>query len=450
MNNLTLQIRISIILVVFFVLGITTMLVRASLVADDLIMTEVKSIQSLLDSMLNIAELGNDSPFNTEAEPAFLSELVALENIRHIDIRIQSPGIDYPQVNTPSRNTINAPAWFIALVYPDEDVLIRSFTQSNGDVISIFADPGDEIEEFWIQIQGRIIATIMYLILMLVIVFAGIQHWMRQLNSIMEVLDNVEAGDFSRRIPSFSLPELNKVGDRINRLTASLGAHKSENERLTRKSIVVQEKERRHLAQELHDSMGQSVSAIKAIAVSIADRSKESDTVSSNSAKNIEEIADSTYTSVRNMMTSLRPSVLDELGLNKALRQMTDDWNVHHEDTFCRLALEDDYATLHEDQQINLYIIIQEALTNITKYANAESVSINISGNEIVTLLIVDDGIGFEEKEVTKNMGLTGIRDRVTLLQGDMQIDSKPGHGVSIQIEFPRVNLFRRRASDGR
>jgi two-component system sensor histidine kinase DegS len=67
-----------------------------------------------------------------------------------------------------------------------------------------------------------------------------------------------------------------------------------------------------------------------------------------------------------------------------------------------------------------------------------------------VTLLIVDDGIGFEEKEVTKNMGLTGIRDRVTLLQGDMQIDSKPGHGVSIQIEFPRVNLFRRRASDGR
>ena len=273
---------------------------------------------------------------------------------------------------------------------------------------------------------------------------------MRQLNSIMEVLDNVEAGDFSRRIPSFSLPELNKVGDRINRLTASLGAHKSENERLTRKSIVVQEKERRHLAQELHDSMGQSVSAIKAIAVSIADRSKESDTVSSNSAKNIEEIADSTYTSVRNMMTSLRPSVLDELGLNKALRQMTDDWNVHHEDTFCRLALEDDYATLHEDQQINLYRIIQEALTNITKYANAESVSINISGNEIVTLLIVDDGIGFEEKEVTKNMGLTGIRDRVTLLQGDMQIDSKPGHGVSIQIEFPRVNLFRRRASDGR
>jgi len=416
---------------------------------DDMILDEVESIQGLFDSMLNIAELGSDSPFNPQSDPAFLSELVALENFRHIDIRIQSSGVDYPQVNAPARNSIDAPTWFISMVYPDEDIQIRSFTQSNGDVISIYADPGDEIEAIWFQVRASIISTLLFMMLMFIAITFLTRKWMGQLNSIMDVLDNVEEGDFSRRIPNFSLPELSKVGDRINRLTSTLGASKSENERLTRKSIVVQESERRHLAQELHDSMGQSVSAIKAIAVSIADRSKDSDKISSDSARNIEKIADSTYTSVRNMMTSLRPSVLDELGLNKALRQMVDDWNVHHEDTFCRLVIEEDYATLHEDQQINLYRIVQEALTNISKHAKAESVSIKLSGNEIVTLFIVDDGTGFEIKKVTKNMGLTGIRDRVTLLQGEMQIDTKPGNGVSIQIEFPRINSFRRRAHDG-
>ena len=449
MKNLTLQMRAALFLVVFSILGISVIIGRASMTADDMILDEVESIQGLLDSMMNIAELGSDSPFNSESEPDFLSELVALENFRHIDIRIQSSGVDYPQINAPASNSINAPSWFISMVYPDEDVEIRSFTQSNGDIISIYTDPGDEIEEIWFQVKARIIGTLLFLMLMLITVLFLTHKWLGNLNIMLNVLDNVEKGDFSRRIPTFSLPELSKIGNRINHLTATLGASKSENERLTRKSIVVQEKERRHLAQELHDSMGQSVSAIKAIAVSIADRSKDSDKVSSDSAKNIEQIADSTYTSVRNMMTSLRPSVLDELGLNKALRQMTDDWNVHHEDTFCRLVIEEDYATLHEDQQINLYRIVQEALTNISKYAKAESVSITLSGNEILTLLIVDDGAGFEMKSVTKNMGLTGIRDRVTLLQGEMQIDTKPGNGVSIQIEFPRVNLFRRRAHDG-
>jgi len=167
-----------------------------------------------------------------------------------------------------------------------------------------------------------------------------------------------------------------------------------------------------------------------------------------DSAKNIEDIADSAYKSVRKLMASLRPQVLDELGLTEALNQMVDDWNVHHEDTFCRLNIEGSYNNLHEEQQINLYRIIQEALTNISKYAQAENVSVTLSGSEIVTLLIMDDGVGFAMNEITQSMGLTGIRDRVTLLRGELEIASKPGKGVSIQIEFPLINHFRRRASD--
>ena len=94
MKNLALQIRAALFLVVFFMLGIAAFIGRAYMTADDMILDEVESIQSLLDSMLNIAELGSDSPFDTESEPAFLSELIALENFRHIDIRIQSSSVD--------------------------------------------------------------------------------------------------------------------------------------------------------------------------------------------------------------------------------------------------------------------------------------------------------------------------------------------------------------------
>lgn len=423
-------------------------IVRSTVNAQDRIMDEASSVTSLLDQMFSIMELESESPFSPENEPDFLRELVALENIRHIDIRISSQNVDYPQVNAPARQTIDAPGWFISMVFPDDLEAIRSFTQSNGDEVFIYPDASDELEEAWKESRNRIIASLIFLCISISTMFFAIRHWMRELEQVTDVLENVEKGDFSRRIPRFSLPELDRVGERINHLTSRLGSSKSENERLTRKSVHVQEQERRHLAQELHDSMGQSVSAIKAIAVAIHERTRQTDPVSAESAKNIEEIADSTYNSVRKMMVSLRPSILDELGLNEALKQMVDDWNLHHEDTFCRLFIEGDYSSLQEDQQINVYRIVQEAMTNISKYAKAETVSITLSGIEIVSLLIMDDGVGFSLKEVTQNMGLTGIRDRVTLLQGELQIDSKPGGGVSIQVEFPRINIYRRRTSD--
>jgi len=336
----------------------------------------------------------------------------------------------------------------VALVLPESRHPIRRFTQDNGDIISIYADPGDEIAEIWADTRARLIANLLFLLVLFSVLAYFTRRWMGQLESVAEVLDKVEQGDFSRRLRTFDLPELRRVSDRINRLTSWLGSSKSENERLTRKSITVQEQERRYLAQELHDSLGQAVSAIKAIAVSIEERSRQTDPTSAASARNIEEIANTAYASVRKLMTSLRPQVLDEMGLVAGLNKMVDDWNLHHEDTFCRLRIDGEFATLHEDQQINLYRIIQEALTNISKYARAENVSVTLSGNEIITLIIIDDGVGFVMSEITQNMGLTGIRDRVTLLRGAMEIASKPGKGVSIQIEFPRLDNFRRRLSD--
>src|SRR5690606_20100522 len=103
-------------------------------------------------------------------------------------------------------------------------------------------------------------------------------------------------------------------------LASVLGASKSENDRLTRKSLMIQEQERRVLAQELHDAMGQSVSAIKAIAVGIRQRGQD-DAQIVEGARRIEEASGAIYSSVKGMIGRLRPAVLDELGLVAALQQ---------------------------------------------------------------------------------------------------------------------------------
>src|SRR5690606_231827 len=140
---------------------------------------------------------------------------------------------------------------------------------------------------------------------------------------------------------------------------------------------------------------GQSVSAIKAIAVGIRQRGRD-DAQIVEGARRIEEASGAIYSSVKGMIGRLRPAVLDELGLVPALQQMADDWNAHHDDAFCRLRIDGEFDDLQEEQQINVYRIVQEALTNIARHSRADSVEIILSGREVVSLMINDNGVGYD------------------------------------------------------
>ena len=296
--------------------------------------------------------------------------------------------------------------------------------------------------------RTELVSSLFLLLLFSVVVYLALGYWLRPLALMADSLAEMVRGDYGRRVPDMTLPELREVAERINELAAVLGASRSENERLAQQALTIQEQDRRRLAQELHDSLGQAVSAIKATAVSIAMRTDKSDPAVAESALSIERISDTAYSSVRDMMAELRPQVLDELGLVLALQQMVDDWNIFHEDTFCRLKVDGDFSDLAEPQQINLYRIVQETLTNVAKHAQAEQVTITLSGQEVVTLTIADDGVGFTPQRVRTGMGMSGLRDRVLLLRGTLQISSNEGKGTTIQVEVPRKFQLRRRRDD--
>ena len=194
MEKFNLQARLGIILALFLLLAMLAALVRAIVAADANIMEEVESVTTLVNRMFSIVELGNESPLSPDTDPAFLQELIALDNLRHIDVRIRSELVDYPQVNESSLSAIDAPGWFVSLVHPDSDMEIRTFIQSNGDFVSLFADPADEIEEIWEETRSRFLATMTFLLLILGALYFLVRHWMKPLENISGVLDNVELG----------------------------------------------------------------------------------------------------------------------------------------------------------------------------------------------------------------------------------------------------------------
>jgi two-component system sensor histidine kinase UhpB len=266
-------------------------------------------------------------------------------------------------------------------------------------------------------------------------------RWLEPVGAIVASLDDAEHGKFSSPVAPGRLPEIKAIAEKLNRLTAVLRSSKEENDRLTQMAVNIRENERRYLARELHDQMGQSISAVKAIAFSLAQRLRDTDATSAEAATRISRISNEIGGHVRNLIGRLRPALLDELGFVAAVQAMVDDWNRDHRESFCSYDLRgaEEFAALEPEAQINLYRIVQEALTNAARHAQAERVEVTLSAeNGRYTLVVTDNGRGYAVGETPQGMGLTGIRERCQALKGTLSIVTTPGAGVRIELGFSR------------
>src|SRR5690606_18579990 len=288
--------------------------------------------------------------------------------------------------------------------------------------IVIRTNPADEVDEVWLETRNFMLVLVLVLLVVNGLLYFTLGRWLAPVNAIVAGLEDAEHGNFSGHIPQASLPELKAIAEKLNQLTTVLRTSKQENDRLTRKALQIQENERRHLARELHDEMGQSISAIKAIAFSIAQRMRDVDAMSAEGADRIGDISSDVSGHVRSMMSRLRPAILDEMGLVPALQVMVDEWNHNHRETFCSLRVSGSFDGLDGEQQISLYRIIQEALTNVARHAAAERVDVMLSADGIYRLVIADNGQGYDATVIQQGMGLTGIRERCQALNGNFAI----------------------------
>ncbi|MFC1975933.1 response regulator [Chloroflexota bacterium] len=228
------------------------------------------------------------------------------------------------------------------------------------------------------------------------------------------------------------------------RLFEAVSQQREQLRTLARRLAEVQEAERKQLAQELHDEMGQ---ALTAISINLAAIEKE---LPPEGPPRIRErlaeassLTDQTLEQVRELSLDLRPSILDDLGLVPTL-----NWYVKRYADRVNVKTEFEVSGLEErlppEVATALYRVVQEALTNVARHAQASTVRLHLLGQDSsVVAVIEDDGQGFDVAEVANRTasehgaGLLGIRERVTFLGGSFDIQTSPAQGTRLSIEIP-------------
>lgn len=213
-----------------------------------------------------------------------------------------------------------------------------------------------------------------------------------------------------------------------------------QNRNLTQQLFKVHEEERKYLARELHDEYGQWLTAIQLNAENINHLlGKQSPNIAA-SIKAIISNVNHIHQGIRRMLHSLRPALLDELGLADSLRELVAQWQEHNPNINCLLSMEGALDNLGETLSITIYRLVQEGLTNVTKHAQASHVAITLhrkhditANKDSVMLTIEDDGKGIVPNMPTNGFGLPGMRERVLAEGGHFSIDDSCEKGTRLE-----------------
>ena len=216
------------------------------------------------------------------------------------------------------------------------------------------------------------------------------------------------------------------------------------NRELARQLIAVQESERLALSRELHDELGQGCAAVRAETAFVrlcgaADRSATLAAV-----ERADRAAQQLYQSVRGMLRRLRPANLDELGLVAALQELCESWEersgvacIFHHEAFAQ--------GFGDAVDIALYRVVQEALTNVMRHAQASAVHVKLGrgAQGELQLSVEDDGRGMDLAAATRGLGLLGAAERAAVLGGELDVRASPGAGVQLVLRVPMPVAFR-------
>jgi signal transduction histidine kinase len=214
--------------------------------------------------------------------------------------------------------------------------------------------------------------------------------------------------------------------------------------RLSARLATAQEDERRTIARELHDEVGQALTAIK-VELSLAQRVAETPAPTVARLEDARRMAEDTLQTIRDLSHLLRPPLLDDLGLAAALKAHLDAFEKRH-GVQTELFHEGMDQRLPPELETALYRIVQEALTNVSKHAHARLCRVHLKGRPSAVLVTIeDDGLGFKASDLqvldaTRGLGLIGIRERVAHLGGTFQLETAPGQGTRLSIEMPARN----------
>ncbi len=402
-----------------------------------------KEVDSSITLAKNLIKLGFSKSQKAQWDEAYwLRHLTSLKQTRHLTIQLKSPSENYPQFD---KNKVRQdpkeipPQWFINLVSVDSVLVEHEIIFNDGKKYTFFikADPLDEITEVWQESLTFFSVLFLLTLFTFLTINLAFNKAVKSIAIIVNNLKHIETGEYRQKLPVFSTSEYNDIAMAINHMTDVMASTEQENRELTLHSLNIQEEERRYLSQELHDELGQSLTAIKVMAVTA--NHEQSNTAEITDS--IIQICDHLITVVRNMMHQLHPLILSELGLKAALEDLVNQWLTRNPEISMALKCSHQANQLNNNAATQVFRIIQECLTNVIRHAEAKQVNIEllVSNNYSQTLLlkVIDDGVGCDIDSKISGFGLRGMQERIKMLGGELNIQSEPNRGMTVTANIP-------------
>jgi len=342
-----------------------------------------------------------------------------------------------------------APAWFAHLLAPQ--IVRNMFVLPDGSQLTVEANSSRAILDAWDDLTRLFLAGGLMLLLVNGLVFWLVGRALAPFPVIAAGLTRLEEGDLEFRLPPLRGAEARSIGAAFNRMAQAV-QDKVRIERQAREAetqlregrelarLVEQriEEERRLIAHELHDEFGQSVTAIRALAMAITTQSRDS--AMSDAARLISEEAGRLYDAMHGLIPRLVPLSLDTLGLADTLENLVRDWQRRYPEVVLS-ARHDLAAELGPTVTLTIYRVAQEGLINALRHAKPSRVDIDLRCEDgRIVLTITDDGSGLPPDWARPGRyGLRGLADRVEHLGGTLSVANREPRGVCLTAVIPLV-----------
>src|SRR2546425_1669761 len=254
-------------------------------------------------------------------------------------------------------------------------------------------------------------------------------HYTRRMTLVSSLLGLIVAG-----AAGYGNHLLQKLADQQRRRTERA---EQELRSLSSQLVYAHEQERRAISRELHDEVGQTLTGLGIELANLEHLRNGPQSEFRSHLADAKRLTEETLRTVRNIAMGLRPSMLDDSGIVAAVRWQASELS-RRTGTAVELQIEGDFEGLGDERRTCLYRVVQEALTNCARHAQAATIQITMQGNkESICLSIRDDGLGFDTGRARTGLGLIGIEERVKELGGSLAVRSWPNRGTLLRVEIP-------------
>lgn len=453
---MTLRLKIQLIVVLLTLLFIGAVLTLQYRAFKESVTEEVVAANRVAAQLLNRTAW----VYAAQGTPAMLGFLQGVGRIRSNDVALFDAAGQELYRSPPSAYKAgrDAPDWFVEMIAPR--ITEQAIAFPDGKLV-VRANASRAVLDAWEHVLEMLVGAVLLLLVVHALVFWVVGRAVKPLGQIVGALKQVESGRFDVTLPKLHGIEANTIGAAFNRMVRVLGTQLETEKRAARAEAQLSdsrelarwvdhhiEQERRMIARELHDELGQSVTAMRSMALSIAQRVQAHDAQAETAARTIADEASRLYDAMHGLIPRLAPLVLDNFGLADALNDLVARTRQAHAGVQVDVDIGLGDAPLGSDAALALYRAAQEGITNALRHGQARRLSLSLHARDgAVSFELVDDGRGLDPdwSERRGHHGLGWLRERIESLGGSFALEPASPRGVRLRA---RLSVHRAETAD--